>query len=1459
MKKLLIIFTIACLYSKTIQAQNVKFIKAFGTANAAESPSSINANLDGSLTFIYESTKSWSSTNPTDTLYFDSIFYKRTNTDGTFLSYILTMDSAGKVRKGKLLGELATIKLCGLSDGDFLIAGIIPKSNVVDSFKIFDKYIHRKNGAQILARLDKNFNLIWMRQTGNTETAFRNLHYTQNHVFFIATIKDTTNIGGKQFYAQNFTTIIGEVNPINGDVKWGKSLSNNLNTSYTNNNIVFTKKKIFIASGIINAGKIGTDTLYLGALVIFKFDSLGNYEKLYSLRAKQVILPSGGISTDGKNLYLSGLFSDSVYWKDNETISPCYPTGSTHQGIFTAAITTSFTPKWFFRPKVNKIDLKNIFSGGQLRSCIFSGGYLYYHGHTRDELQIDSNIIKVDQGQLNLVVIKSDIFGNILWSFGAKSTNIATTNMSAQAGKGVYFVGNYRGDSIAFKNKWAVSPGSSLNINGFVSKLSDNAIVRGKVKAGPYCAGDSITIPYTKIGSYDTANYFMAQLSNEEGNFDKGYVNLGRIKSNKDGTIKGKIPLSNISSSGKYRIRIMSTLPAVQSYYKADTLRLLIYSRDKANPGPDTTICPGDTVLLRTYGGTKWKWSPGLRMQDSTNYKTKTWPNKTTRYTIIIADSSGCGAPDTAYKTVTIRKDPKINILTKKDTAVCLGATVPIIASFQQGDSSSYSYNWYSISPLGVYTELKAGSRQQKDTLYYKMPAGVKDSQRLILFLSDGCNKKTDFKYYTIFISKVKTKASTAQDTIVCPGITASIVAKFTQGSSDNYNWRWYDVPKTGSWIALSPVLSNKTADTLRYALALTANKTKKIGLRLQDNCTGLADTVYQTITPADTLSLKLNVQDTQLCKGRQHSFKATGKGGNAKGYNYVWIAGSNDTLSKADSMVYTANNTSTITLTLSDGCMAKTISKQLNIKVTPAISSKIELNNTVLRDTSICYGNSLSLLTNSQGGKGSGYAYQWLVNNSPLANSSSININPSQYTLDTGGIVALSLITTDNCTTLPDTTSIRLNVLPKLQLQVGYKDSMCYQSTNTIQLKAKGGKANNYQYQWLNAQQQPLQGSSDSLVIAYTSAIQSGLHTYYAILSDGCSINDTITISQMLLPPLSLSLSTNNACPAYSSLLKANITGGKGYGYQLQWWRNGQLLSSTKDTLTAYAQGQVNIYRVMVKDACSTVSDTAQLLLGVQPNIQLIADKDSGCAPMQLKYTIATTYQQAFNWTLYTGNNNDSISGNHTQVSPMLIYNTGIYTAKLKVLTATGCQVMVNGNTIRVHPKPIAKFWQSSDNLTLNYPELKLENRSSNAAQYQWLYPPIGSSTNTDLNIKYTDTGIYTITLIAISSHQCTDSITNTVIVSNDLQILVPNAFTPNGDNVNDVFKPIGVGIQKLQITIYNRWGELMYSSDDKNGGWDGTFMGKQVQQGAYLYLIEAKGLYGPFQYFKGMIMLSR
>ncbi|MES2617550.1 MAG: gliding motility-associated C-terminal domain-containing protein [Bacteroidota bacterium] len=1441
-----------------VQAQNFEWLKAYGTKNGNEDAYKVCINNDGGATFTSTYSKAWQFTIK-DTVKFGSFHFEITKTaNATTESFIVRVDSLGNVINAAKMGEATPHHIIRNNNGDYFVGCLLPKPVVTtDSSRAFGKMVHRSNGGVMLAKYDKNLNLLWAKQYGNGSTSLLNLVKSNNHLYFMMSILDTTKLGSKKFYSATGVHLLGEFDEINAEVVWGQYLNiNNTSAVITFSGIVSLKSNICLSGHLVNSNiKIGNDSIYPGGFIL-QLDSIGNYVSRYNLRAKKR-MEIRSLSTDGKNLYFGGCFSDSVYFGNN-IIGPEYPTGSNKIELFTASITNSFVPRWFFHPKL--ADSKYI-NGSFINSSVFSDGFIYSQGWLTANILIDSFIIRPTFDHNDLIIIKQDILGNVMWATvgGGNGHGSMSRGLDAISGKAVYSLGAFYADTFKLGNKSILGSGFDKTLDVYITKISDNAIIRGQVKAGPYCSGDSILVPYTKIGQYDTSNYFMAQLSNEEGNFDKDYFNLGRIKSNTDGVVKGRIPLSKISSSGKYRIRIMSTSPAVQSYYKADTLRLLIYSKDKANPGRDTAICPGDSVLLRTYGGTKWTWSPKYRMQDSTSYKTLVWPDKTTKYKIIIADSSGCGAADTAYKTIIVRKDPKITILTKKDTAVCLGATVPVIAAFTQGDSTGYNWIWYSVSATGIWTELATGQKQLKDTLNFKMPAGIKDSQRLILFLSDGCNKKTDFKYFTIFITKSKAKASIAKDTVVCPGTTAALIAQFTQGSSNNYNWRWYDVPTSGSWTALSPIRSNQTADTLNYILPPLTTKAKKIGIRVQDNCSGMADTTYQIIKPADTLQLQLTTKDTQLCKGNAHTFKASGTGGNAKGYRYTWTNTQNDTLSKSDSFIYTAKSTDTIRVTLSDGCMAKTNSQQFIITVLPDINSRIKLVNSVVGDTTICHGIQLALHASTTGGKGSGYGYNWTINNTALSNNDSITINPAQYTPDTGGIVTLQLITTDNCTTVPDTNTIQITVRPQLQLQILTLDSICYKTLFTMKAKAVGGVQSAYTYKWLN-QQLLTESTKDSLQLNYFAPGQAGTKIYSVILNDGCSQPDTVKVTRVLLPQIKLSLSSNNTCPNYSSILSAKATGGKGYGYSYTWWKNGTVLPATKDTVTVYANGQANTYRVTATEGCSNSGDTLTMQMGVKPIIQLTTDRDTGCNPMLMTYTFKTTYNKPFNWILYTGiKGNDSIIGNESQLSQTVNYTTGIYTARLKVRTPEGCEDWFNGPTITVHPKPIANFIMTPEFLTLSHSEVKIENRSSNAARYKWLYPPIGTSTDTNIAIKYTDTGRYYITLIAISAHNCTDSITRIIMLSHDLQLLVPDAFSPNGDGINDVFKPEAVGIKTIKVSIFNRWGEMMYQSDSKTEGWDGTFLGKDAQQGMYLYTIEAKGLFGPVQYFKGMVVLLR
>jgi gliding motility-associated-like protein len=100
-----------------------------------------------------------------------------------------------------------------------------------------------------------------------------------------------------------------------------------------------------------------------------------------------------------------------------------------------------------------------------------------------------------------------------------------------------------------------------------------------------------------------------------------------------------------------------------------------------------------------------------------------------------------------------------------------------------------------------------------------------------------------------------------------------------------------------------------------------------------------------------------------------------------------------------------------------------------------------------------------------------------------------------------------------------------------------------------------------------------------------------------------------------------------------------------------------------------------------------------------------------------------------------------------------------------------------------------------------------------------------------------------FLITLTATSDKGCVDTAQYTIFFDNSLIFYVPNTFTPDGNEYNNVFKPILTSlVASYQLQIYNRWGELIFESFDKEVGWDGSYKGGIVQNGAYNWVIKIK-----------------
>jgi gliding motility-associated-like protein len=114
---------------------------------------------------------------------------------------------------------------------------------------------------------------------------------------------------------------------------------------------------------------------------------------------------------------------------------------------------------------------------------------------------------------------------------------------------------------------------------------------------------------------------------------------------------------------------------------------------------------------------------------------------------------------------------------------------------------------------------------------------------------------------------------------------------------------------------------------------------------------------------------------------------------------------------------------------------------------------------------------------------------------------------------------------------------------------------------------------------------------------------------------------------------------------------------------------------------------------------------------------------------------------------------------------------------------------------------------------------------------------------------------------MIASDAIGCIDSAYVTVYVFQTMPyVFVPTAFTPNGDGLNDVIRPIAVGIQKINyFSIYNRWGQMVYYTTQNKTGWDGNLKGRPQASAVYVWMLSAIDYLGKPLFLKGTVTLIR
>ena len=343
--------------------------------------------------------------------------------------------------------------------------------------------------------------------------------------------------------------------------------------------------------------------------------------------------------------------------------------------------------------------------------------------------------------------------------------------------------------------------------------------------------------------------------------------------------------------------------------------------------------------------------------------------------------------------------------------------------------------------------------------------------------------------------------------------------------------------------------------------------------------------------------------------------------------------------------------------------------------------------------------------------------------------------------------------------------------------------------------------------------------------------------------------ISGTITMCEDEFTPITFTL--QNGLPPYN--VNYNINGVATSNSFSNSGINTIMVSPS--TTTVYS-----LVDIMDANNCfNTASDSATIDVNEKVNVTINGGGDICNDGSQVTIDIITNDSTFINVTYTNGFNPITLSG----VGPFEIITNqaGIYMIT-DVVDIYGCVGIYSGNaTITVNPLPLAEFSFFPQPTDLDNPHINFTNASFGHTTAIWDFGDgtILNDTISKLLHTYNDTGHYKVNLAISNPFGCTDTISYTIIIDPIFTIYIPDAFTPNGDNINDAFGPSVYGIKEFEMKIYDRWGKIIYHTTEKDKPWDGTINNNETQAGVYTYSIVATDLKEKPHKYVGAFILIR
>ncbi len=670
----------------------------------------------------------------------------------------------------------------------------------------------------------------------------------------------------------------------------------------------------------------------------------------------------------------------------------------------------------------------------------------------------------------------------------------------------------------------------------------------------------------------------------------------------------------------------------------------------------------------------------------------------------------------------------------------------------------------------------------------------------------------------------------TVTDTLGCTGtdvvtiivgtpiiITASGTPTNCSGSCDGAG----SVSATGSFGGYSYIWSNGAISSTVSSLCTstyTVIVTDLLGCTAQD-----------TIQVLEPTPIALTVTTTNSnCNLPDGSATVVASGG-VGGYSYLWTDG--QTTATATNLI---PGTYCVIVTDLNGCFDSIC---VTVISPPGVTATI--SNTPVTCNGFCDGT--ASITTSLGV--APYTYLW---NNGQTNLTATGLCSGSYTCtvtDANGCFF------NASTTITQPTIIIIDVIPP--------STICIGQSVTLNASANGGHPlGGYTFDWTSP---AFNGPSYSVSPTTTTT-----YTVIATDSAGCVSLTPQTVTITVNAPLAVIASPNvSICPGGNTTLTSIASGGDG-SYTFNWMPGAGSASSFN-----VSPASTTSYTITVTDGCTTLPASAIITVTILP-LPVIAfspNVTSGCFPTCITFTNSTTIAggaiASWNWDL--GDGTTSVLQNPTTHCS---YTAGTYDITLTAITTGGCSsTSTINNMITIFPQPVAQFTFGPQPTTTETPTINFTDLSIDATNWVWdfgdatnLFQPNSSNQMNPFHI-YGDTGQYCVTLIVQSIGGCPDTTINCLRIEPEYTFYIPNAFTPNGDEMNNIFAPKGQNIVDFTMRIFDRWGNMIFNSNSINDGWNGKFqnMGLVVQEDVYVYNIEIKDNLGNKHQYIGHVTIVK